>query len=229
MENTTRSRKHLLLAAHFGLCTAMIGLLTAVIIIQARNHQKWQERTAAMEDAVREQFIRQTEVLLESERLTAELVLEAIGLEIAETKAELAEQIAGGTRVTNNRIQRIDTVYSGLLAEQQKRTLDSLYTEASLSEKEQTAARLFRAGNYISAGAEYALIAQERPENTDARFYHLYCLFLGNKLDRDNYRKIKDGLLGLERNGYHRAEIREVLEYIATEEGGLSGKGDNYQ
>jgi hypothetical protein len=223
MENTIRG-KRFLLATHYGLCAVMIGLITAVIIMQVRDRREWQERIAASEDAAREQLVRQTELLLENERLTAELVLEAVGLEIAETKAELSGKIAGGTRVTDNRIQRIDTVYSGLLAEQQKKTLDSLYTEAALSEKEQTAARLFRAGNYVGAGTEYALIARERPENTDARFYHLYCLFLGNKLDRGNYRQIKDGLRSLERNGYHRAEMREVLDYIAIEEGGLAAE-----
>jgi hypothetical protein len=227
MEKTARRIKLFLLAAHYGLCMAIVVLITVMVIMQTRHHQARQERITALEDAVKEQFVWQTEALIENERLIAELVLEAVGLEIDEMKAELSEQIATGTRVTNSRIQRIDTVYSGLLAEQKKRTLDSIYTEASLSEKEQEAALLFRAGNYVSAGSEYALIAQARPENIDARFYHLYCLFLGNKMDRNNYQQIKDGLQSLERNGYIRAEMREILEYIAIEEGGLSGKEDN--
>jgi len=211
-----KNEKRLLLITHYGFFILLAGLLTAVIIIQERNFRNQQERVAALEEAVREEFIRQTELLLE---FTAQ--------EIAQSTDETVRQITEGTastkdriQETNSRIHQIDAVYSGLLAEQQKRTLDSLYTEGGLAEMERQAAALFREGKYSTASAQYAVIAQARPENSEARFFHLYSLFLSNRLDRGNYRQIREGLQTLERNGYHRPEIRDVLDFIEAEDGG---------
>jgi uncharacterized membrane-anchored protein YhcB (DUF1043 family) len=235
--NLVRNKKRLLLAVHYAFFILITGLLIAIIATQARNHWAQQERMTSLEDTAKEQFAQQTELLLENGRATVELkeALAVTDQELKEVLAKLTEQVALGTRGTGEQtdrtdiwIQQIDKVYSRLLAEQGKWTLDTLYTEAVLIEKEQVAARLFRAGNYAQAGAEYAIIGRAQPENTDARFFHLYSLFLGNKLDRDNYRQIKEGLQVLERNGYYRQEIREVLEYIAAEESSLSDKtGDS--
>jgi hypothetical protein len=126
---------------------------------------------------------------------------------------------------TNNRIQRINTVYANLLAEQKKKTLDSLYLETELADKAVEAANLFKAGDYIKANALYTLIAKEQPENTSMRFYQLYTLFLINKVDRENYPLIKHGFSILEKNGYTRPEIKAVLDFINLEESGVAGPG----
>ena len=231
MEDPNRRKKRLFyLITLYSLLFIIIGLTITIIVFQIRNQKEQLEQLTALENTITEQLARQTELLLESDLAITELVKQEIAELKAELKDDLTEKIVDGTqttsnmiRNTNNRIQQLNAVYSGLLSEQQKRTLDSIYSEAALAEKEQNAARLFRAGNYARAGAEYAIIAHERPDNTEARFYYLYSMFLGNKLDRNNYRQIKEGFGNLQRNGYYRAEIREVLEYIATEEGGLSG------
>ena len=211
----------------FSLLVLVLAASVLIISITVRNQRALDERLTALERMVQEQFAGQTGLLLDSERKTAETLLSALDTEVTEMTAEIDRLITAGTAATrnrinqtNNRIQEIHTVYSNLLAEQQKQTLDSVYTQQALIEKEQEAARLFREGKYAMANVQYAAIAQAQPENTEARFYQLYSLFMNNKLDRGNYRLIKEGLQALERNGYHRAEIKETLDFIASEEGG---------
>lgn len=227
-------RKRILIAANYFFFILLTGLLISISVSQARNHKAQQEMIIALEAAIQDRFDRQTELLAEAAMERAELAQQ-----IADGTEEIMQQMTAGTarmmrqmtaetqvtgeriRGTNVRIQQIDNVYSGLLAEQQKRTLDSLYNESELMEKAQKAARLFQDGDYMGASAEYAIIAQARPEDAESQFFQWYSLFLNNRMDKSNYRKIKEGLQALERNGYLRAEIREVLEYIATEEEGL--------
>jgi hypothetical protein len=227
VEKPVKNKKRLREAACYGFFILLTGLLLAIIINQKQNQQRLEKQIAALEEGVREQFIVEREILLAAEQAAADLIL----AQMLETETELARQTAEGTRLagertrgTNIRIRGIDEVYSGLLAEQQKRTLESLYAEPALIEKEKEAAGFFRAGNYKSASEAYAVIEQARPENMGAQFYRLYSLFLSNKMDRGNYGKIKEGFQALERNGYHRTEIQDVLEYISTEEGGLAGR-----
>jgi hypothetical protein len=207
-----------------------ILLTVIVIIIQTRNYTALNKRITALETSIQGQIIvleesvhGQTKLLLEAGQAAGEFVAAAV---IDEVTAGTA---ATGSRITrtNERIQQIDAVYAGILAELEKRTLDSLYTETGLKEKEMEAGILFREGKYPSAGALYAVVAEAQPENVEARFYFLYSLFLSNKLDRSNYQRIKDGLQALDRNGYHRAEIREVLEHIELEERGLESEASN--
>jgi hypothetical protein len=207
----SRQKKLLLMALRYSYFIALAGMITTIIILQVRNHRIQLERIAVLET-----------------------VLETMRQEMAEMQEEIIQQIESGTMVIgeqiwgiNSRIQRVERVYAELLSAQYRRTLDSLYTESGLVEKKQEAARLFRAGNYTAAREQYAVIAQARPEDFEARFYQWYSLFLINKMDMNNYKQIKEGLKVLEQNGYHRTEIREVLEYIETEEGGLSGWTEN--
>jgi hypothetical protein len=260
------------LSTFFQFSFLLLFLFSSIIIISILviNQKSLEKRITTLEDEVQEKFITQTELLLDSERMTAETLLAAFNHDITEMSAEIYRYIntgtaAAGNRITqaNTRIQEINALYSNLLAEQQKRMLDSLntqqardnlstqqpmdslytqrprdsfytkqapdglYTQQAILEMEQDAARLFREGKYAMASAQYAAVAQEQPENTDARFYYLYSLFLSNKLDRDNYRQIREGLEALERYGYYRMETKEMLEYITSEEDGfLSNVGD---
>jgi hypothetical protein len=173
----------------------------------------------SLEDAVREQLVKQTELLLDSERMTAETLLSAFEHEITEMTAEIERYITSGTVAAGNRINQANTripethtVYSSLPAGQQKRTLDDLYAQQAILEREREAARLFREGKYTMTSAQYAAVVRAQPENMEARFYELYSLFLSNKLDRGNYRQIKEGLQTLERYGFYRVETREILE-----------------
>jgi hypothetical protein len=199
MKCLVKHSKSIFLVAHYTLLVALVSMAIVILIMQSRNHQ----------------------AQLEAIHLSTETILQ----EITDMTAEITQSIEDGTtetgiRITgtNSRIQRIETVYSELLTAQLRRTLDSLYTEEGLREREEEAARLFREGRFAQAWAYYQIIAQALPENADAQFYHLYSLFLSNRLDRGNYRLIREGMETLERKGYRRAEIREVLAFIAMEE-----------
>lgn len=203
----SKNKKDLLEALNYSYFIALAGMLIAIVILQVRYHRIQLEKMVALETEL--QTIRQ---------------------EMKDTREEIAQQITEGTEIigeritgVNNRIQRTERVYAELLSAQYRRTLDSLYKESELVEKKQEAARLFRAGNYVAASEQYAVVARARPEDVEARFYQWYSLFLINKMDMNNYKQIKEGLKGLEQNGYHRKEIREVLEYIEAEESGMSG------
>jgi hypothetical protein len=222
------------------------GILLAIIIIQIKSFKAQREWMSALEVTMKEQNVQQTELLFAtvSQEIAGmkEELAEQIGasaqtiIERLQVRDSLIQQIGTGAQETGerlqvreNRVQQIEIVSSSLIDGQTKRTLDSLYTETLLIEIEQEAAQFFRDGNYVRASAGYELIARERPENMEARFYRWYSLFLSNKLDRGNYKQIKEGLQGLEMNGYHRDEIREVLEYIQTEEAGLSDRAEIIQ
>ena len=204
--------KFIILLTHYGFFLILGGILV-IIIIEVHNHNTLKERITLLE-SVFEQIIelqinRQTELLVETGQ--------AVGYEIASGVETAGNRI----NVTNERIQQMNTVYAGILAEMEKRTLDSLYTETTLISMEQEAKMLFGEGKFVQASVLYATVAEAQPENTEARFFYLYSLFLSNRLDRSNYRRIKEGFLLLERNGYRRREIRDVLEYIELEERGL--------
>jgi hypothetical protein len=131
-------------------------------------------------------------------------------------RIERAVGVEGGR--TLSRIIRTERVYADLLEEQKKKTLDTLYGEEELLERTRRAEELFRTGKYKQAQELYAGISEARPENLEARFYRYYALFLLNKSDRNQYRLIREGLMQLERSGYMRDEIGEILSYIAAEE-----------
>jgi hypothetical protein len=195
-----------------------IGMFSVLLIFQLILFFTQTRQIRNIEDSLQEQFSQQTKEILDFS-----------SKEIEKIKIELEQQISDGTNLTgsritgtNSRIQRIDVLYSELLAEQQKRTLDSLYTESVLIEKEQNAAIHFRNGDYAKSNTEYEIVSKEQPANYEARFYYLYTLFLINKMDRSNYSQIKEGFEALERNGYNRQEIRDVLIYIELEEKGFT-------
>jgi len=265
MNISDKHNKHLSTIFQFSFLLFFLFSSIIIISILVINQKSLEKRITTLEDEVQEKFIKQTELLLDSERMTVETLLGAFNQYTTEMSAEIYRYINDGTAAdgnrinqANTRIQEINTLYSNFLAEQQKRTLDSLsaqqprdslsaqrpldglytqrprdilytkqapdglYTQQAILEMEQDAARLFREGKYAMASARYAAVAQEQPENTDAHFYYLYSLFLSNKLDRDNYRQIREGLQALERYGYYRVETKEIMEYIASEEGRLA-------
>ena len=214
MKVSVHTKKMLLTISEYVCYAVIITLLLRMLIVGIRMHEAQVERIDALEQTLAEMMEGQTDVLIGK------------GIEIAlALQSDLEDAINAGTAqtirritATDSRIQRIDTVYSNLLAEQRKRTLDSLYAQSALADKAAEAAGLFSRGRYAQANALYAVIAAEQPENAEARFYQHYSLFLANRLERGNYRQIKEGLELLQRGGYSRPEIGQTLEYIRLEE-----------
>lgn len=201
----------------YGHITMCVIIIVTIIILMSYNRTTYKENIIALESKMTEKMDEQADFILENTKS-----LYAAGFAEVISKIEDADaSFTSGFNNTNGRIQRINAVYSGLLTEMEKKTLDSLYTEASLIDMEKEAKVLFSGKNYAGAYAQYAVLAEAQPENTDARFYCLYSLFMNNRMNRSNYPQIKEGMLALEKNGYIRSEIKEVLEFIDTEENGF--------
>jgi hypothetical protein len=252
MNISDKHNKRISIFFYFSVLLLFLFSSILIISILVINQKSLEKRITTLENEIQEQYIKQTELLLDSERMTAETLLSALDLGITGMNAKLDRYITAGTTAAGNRINQTNTpiqetcvvysnpsaelpkitlttpiqetrvVYSNPPAELPKITLDSLYTQQAILEKEREAARLFGEKKYAMASAQYAEVAQAQPENMEARFYYLYSLFLNNKLDRGNYRQIKEGLDALERYGFYRVETREILEYIASEEDGLA-------
>ena len=148
--------------------------------------------------------------------------------EIFEIQAEQAElimqrNIEFETRTlekinkTNNTIITLNEIYESILREQKKRRVESVYVDKVFADRQAEAARLLREGKVNQAHSIYEFIAREQPENKEARFYMYYTLFSRNRSDKEEYSKIKRGFSVLEKEGYMRKEMLEILEYIEKE------------
>jgi len=195
----------------------IIILLLFISIFNIYNNIIQNNKTMEVKNALMEKIDTQTDILLEAGHAIGKAAITVIIDEIEEGNVSTRNRI----NMTDMRIQRINTVYSNLLTEMEKRTVDSLYSESLLIDMEKEAAIFFQEGNYIQAMAHYAAVAEAQRENNNARFYYLYSLFLNNKMDRNNYQTIKEGLLALETHGYLRREIKDVLDFINYEEAGF--------
>ena len=196
----------------FYVCFAVNSIFMLVLFFLITNNMKiYRESTAELEDDIRRKLDYQTEYIIETSH-------SIVSSAVSSASEIILSEIETGTQTTGSRINRINTVYSNLLAEMEKRTLDSIYTEVTLLDMEKEASVHFTQGRYAQAGALFTTVANAQPENKEARFYYLYSLFLNNRMNRGNYQQIKEGFLTLEKGGYYRAEIKEVLSFIESEE-----------
>jgi len=202
-------KKLLFLMSRYGFFIILIAILAFILLVMNRNNSLQNSRISALEETVQGMFVKQASFLLEQTDV------------LLETKLGIAQATDNQLDRNYQRIRNLDNVYSSLLSEMEKKTLDSLYSEVVLVDMEMEARTLFQEGRYVQASIQYATIAEAQPENRQARFYYLYSLFLTNKLDRANYRLIKEGMQVLMRNGYNRAEMNYVLDFIESEEKGL--------
>jgi len=155
----------------------------------------------------------------EAERNAAHMVMmENRLLERTKTAEQtILAALADSSEETLHEIRRLNVTYQGLLDSQRRRTLESFYNEDVLAAERREAAAAFAAGRYVTASRLYGEIAAAHPEDHEARFYQYYALFLNNRMDRDNYRSIREALDLLERHGYTRREITETMNFIDTE------------
>jgi hypothetical protein len=191
-----------------------------VIIMETRN----EERLELLELSMTDSFARQADyiqaeniVIREEMKGYAEGMEESIDEGLTRTTRTITQNTVRNINQTNEHIGQIEQIYGDLLAEQKKKTLENLYNEESLLERLRDAEELFKAGKYRQANELYVFVANEQPDNLDAHFYRYYTQFLVNKGDQSQYRQIRIGLMGLEKRGYTRTELQEVLEYISAE------------
>jgi len=177
--------------------------------------------------------------MVESPELNRAAVLEQFAIQ-AELQLEASHTIAASLAAAQEQITYLENVIlrqSALQAELQQRTVHtitaslaateaviidraggSLFMQSALIEMEREAVAFFQSGKYAQARDLFFTVATAQPENFEARFFHLYSLFLNNRMDRSNYPRIREGFLALERHGFIREEIRAVLEFIEREE-----------
>jgi hypothetical protein len=206
----------------FGVVFVLLGIIlksvhAATALIEAKY--------GLMEEQVQSAFAAQ------ERHISAERAI--LSRELAESTDRLEETMVTGSNRTNRNIAatnqlvgQVEQVYADLLAEQQKKTLESLYGEGALIKAWEDAQGLFKEGKYKQANELFILLTEEQPENQEAWFYRYYSLFLVNRNDREQYRAIRERFMLLERGGYTRSEMGEVLNYIAAEERGTVPFGE---
>ena len=175
--------------------------------------EKYEEKIKNAEERIGEEMapIKQTVIALRGE-------LENLN----QRQMESEQKLFGKIDKTDSNITNLNIVYENILNEGKKRRIESLYTDKYLAEKMREAIYLFKAGKINQAYTIYEIVSTEQPENQEARFYMYYTLFLKNKYDRAEYPKIKNGFNMLEKEGYIRKEMAEVLSYIEEEEKSIS-------
>jgi hypothetical protein len=200
-----------------GLVLAVAGILIYSTIMVQKSFEKMSDKLDAIEESMIEQFGLQKTAFYEKEEEIAEELKEVFREYIQESTQTTGWRIDG----TDARIRETEKVYASILEEQKKKTVESVYSDTELRAQYDNAANLFREQKYRQANEIFELVAKEQPENRDARFYQFYSLFLMNKMDRDQYKTVKEGFSLLEGTGYMRNEMKEVLSFIGAEEKGI--------
>lgn len=172
----------------------------------------------SLQESMEGSFVQQKERIEAESQILKDQMQSSTGYLDNTVRAQAARVISNITE-TDRHLSRVNQVYSDLLEEQKKRTLESLYDEEALLDRLQNAGKLFKEGKYRQAYDEYSIVAAEQPDNLEVQFYKYYSLFLRNKGDQNLYRPIKNAFLSLEKRGFSSPEMEEVLSYIAGEEG----------
>jgi hypothetical protein len=178
-------------------------LIVLVLVLRAipRLEENILRRLLGME----EQAAAQHSLLMEQHAQT-QLLIEEVRRDTADSISTLSQQLS-----------RLERTYRDLLAAQRRRTLESLYDETTVAATQREGAAAFRQGRYLEAYRLYGQVLDAHADNSEARFYRFYALFLNNKTERNNYSAIQEAFQLLERSGYTRREIQDTLGYIEAE------------
>jgi len=201
-------RKHgkkILLISFLSFFTLFIFLLV-ILYFQISTNRKMSKSIASLKE-----FIEIQNNIINNRILSSSEHLENI-------TNDQTDRIIAVISITNRNVNRIEQVYNALLDEQKKKTLQSLYNESFVIDRYENAEKLFSQNKYRQAYDEFSFVSNEQPENLNAIFFKYYSLFLINKGDQSQYRTIKNSLLQLQKRGYTRSEIQEILDFISNEE-----------
>ena len=111
----------------------------------------------------------------------------------------------------------IETTFTALLDEQKKQHISTVVADTVLAKKEEQAKRLFEEQEYIQAANLWDEIVAVQSDNFDARFYAQYARYLYNPMDSSLYTKIVQEFTLLQKNGYMRQEMDDVLQTLRME------------
>jgi len=184
----------------------LLSFLLIILCFQITTNRKLSKSFASLKE-----FIETQNGIIYNQILSSSYLLE--NLTIDQTERLIAE-----IAIINRHLNRIENVYGALLDEQKKKTLQDLYDEPFIIDKYKNAEKLFNERKYRQAYDEFSFVSNEQPDNLNALFFKYYSLFLINKGDQSQYRIIKNSLLQLQKRGYNRSEIQDVLDFISNEE-----------
>lgn len=143
---------------------------------------------------------------------------------ITTTEKDLSKEINNGFMRITRGIGKIDVVYSDLLEEEKKKSVDFLLSDKTVSQRIEDARSYIKKRKYTEAHDLLRSVVNEQPENQEAKFLFVYCLFNKNRMNVENYSGIFAELSFLEKHGFHNQEIDEMKQYITTELNALSNK-----
>jgi tetratricopeptide (TPR) repeat protein len=178
-----------------GICLVMLMHALGALSAAEQRVLVNMEETAAAQNA-----------LVKAEHAQTRLLIE-------ETRRDTADSIS----TLSQQLTRLERTYNDLLAAQRRRTLESLYDENTVTAAQREGAAAFRQGRYLEAYRLYGQVLDAHADNSEARFYRFYALFLNNKAERNNYSAIQEAFQTLERSGYTRRELQDTLGYIEAE------------
>ncbi len=128
----------------------------------------------------------------------------------------LQTSVAEQTKKTDT----IETTFTAILDEQKKQHISTVSEDRVLAEKGERAKQLFEEKEYIKAAVLWDEIVILQPDNREARFYALYARYIHNPADSSLYEKIIREFTLLEKNGYTRKEMEDILETVRMETSG---------
>lgn len=198
----------------FKLCAICFSLLLVFILAVAVISVVSIEKTnARLIDNLREEQL----LALEAHERAYTLLLHDLQDTIVRLDGESQEEIQASFSKVTTGIRKVDAVYSGLLAEQKKKTLDSVYSETDISAKYKEAIGFLDKKKFRQANELFSFVVTEQPDNLEARYYRIYSLFNMNTMDRNQYGLIQKELLLLEKSGFENPEIENILAFIESE------------
>ena len=123
-------------------------------------------------------------------------------------------------------LDHIDQVYGGLLVEQKKRAVNTLYSEEELIKCQRDGIALYESGKYAEAWKLLERVSSNQKDNYTAAFYAASSLFNINRQDKTKYAYIRSELERVRASGNQYEGLEETLSYIAGETEGIKGVGN---
>lgn len=116
--------------------------------------------------------------------------------------------------------KKMKKTYDDLLAEQKKKTVDTIVTDTAVSKMIEEADFLYRNKNFSKSYKLYCDILSFHSEDNDIRFKKMVSLYYMNPMDSSKYAEILRDCELLRHNGKSDPKIYEIEKEIITEKGG---------
>lgn len=188
------------------ICLLCLSSLAAVLCVQTTSNKKLEAHV--------EELYSQIEYLSEKIDSLAQKVDGSNTLllkELEKNKASSDKQFSETKKMKGE--------YDLLLDEQKKQRIDSAKKDTAVTNMLAEAEKLYDAKNYRGAYKKFSDVLQYQPENIDARFKKLDCLFSINPMDSTKYNEILSECDFLMKNGYSNPRLDEIKKHIEAERG----------